>query len=306
MKFSKEIRVGLLAIISIAIFYLGFNYLKGRNFLSTNKTYYAFYQDVKGLIPSNPVVLNGVPVGQVTDVELIPKLGNKILVTIEVRQDLPLGPGTAAVLRSDILSSTAIVLEIQNPDNPLKGNDTLAGTVELALTDQVAQTLEPVVDELDSTVKKVNAFLSSLNNNRGKTDSIFSEVLATTRNLNVLTAVNQTRIANALDGLNKTLNDLNDAQTGIRPLLSKLNMAADTINSLELTETVKNLNSSLAQIDSVLYKAQNGDGSIAKLLNDSTFHDNISSLSYSLDSLVQDFQANPKKYLHISVFGKHE
>lgn len=304
MKFSKELRVGLFAIVSLALLYVGFNYLRGVNVFDDQEVYYTVFDDAKGLIPSNPVVVNGVPVGQVKSVNLVPALGNKVVVGLEVRNDLELGIGTRALLTSEILSSTAILLDVKTgPKNHVYG-DTLIGQVSLGLTDQITQTLTPVVDELDSTIRQVNTFLNSLNNNR--IDSIFSEVLATSQNLNLATAILQARLAESMEGINKTLANLNDEKNGLRPIMAKLNAAADTLSSLELQQTVDDLDMAIANINTVLDSAQHGQGTLAKLINDSTLYHNINSLTVSLDSLVTDVEKNPKKYVHISVFGKHE
>ncbi|MEL6536791.1 MAG: MlaD family protein [Bacteroidota bacterium] len=295
MKFSKELRVGVFAIIAIAVFYVGFNYLKGKNFLTTQTVYYAIFDDAKGLIPSNPIVVNGVPVGSVLTVELDPANGNRVLVGMEVRADLPLPLGSTALLSSEILSSTAIVLDIKTGSETHQTGDTLASGVNLGLTDQITTTLTPVVDELDSTIKQVNNFLNNLNNQR--IDSIFSEILATGQNLNVATAILQMRLAESMDGINTTLANLNDAQTGLKPILAKLNAAADTISSLELQQTIDDLDEAVVSLTGVIDSAQYGSGTLAMLINDSTLYTNINTLSISLDSLVNDVNDDPKKYL---------
>lgn len=295
MKFSKELRVGIFAIIAIAVFYVGFNYLKGKNFLTNQTVYYAIFDDAKGLIPSNPVVVNGVPVGQVLTVDLDPTNGNKVLVGLEVRTDLPLPIGSEALLSSEILSSTAIVLDIKTGSENHQIGDTLASGVNLGLTDQITTTLTPVVDELDSTIKQVNNFLNNLNNQR--IDSIFSEILATGQNLNVATAILQMRLAESMDGINTTLANLNDAQTGLRPILAKLNAAADTISSLELQQTIDDLDEAVISLTGVIDSAQYGSGTLAMLISDSTLYTNINTLSVSLDSLVNDVNDDPRKYL---------
>ncbi|HAA16011.1 MAG TPA: hypothetical protein DCE41_31625 [Cytophagales bacterium] len=295
VKFSKELRVGIFAIIAIAVFYVGFNYLKGKNFLTNQTVYYAIFDDAKGLIPSNPVVVNGVPVGQVLTVDLDPTNGNKVLVGLEVRTDLPLPIGSEALLSSEILSSTAIVLDIKTGSENHQIGDTLASGVNLGLTDQITTTLTPVVDELDSTIKQVNNFLNNLNNQR--IDSIFSEILATGQNLNVATAILQMRLAESMDGINTTLANLNDAQTGLRPILAKLNAAADTISSLELQQTIDDLDEAVISLTGVIDSAQYGSGTLAMLISDSTLYTNINTLSVSLDSLVNDVNDDPRKYL---------
>ena len=68
---SKELKVALLGIVALAALYIGFNFLKGSNLLSSDRTYFAKYDNVDGLTVGNPVILNGVKVGQVREMHLM-------------------------------------------------------------------------------------------------------------------------------------------------------------------------------------------------------------------------------------------
>ena len=68
---SKELKVGIFTLIGITIFVLGIQYLKGSKVFSKEIDYYALYDNVEGLSPSNPVYLNGYPIGRVSDIQLV-------------------------------------------------------------------------------------------------------------------------------------------------------------------------------------------------------------------------------------------
>ncbi len=70
---SKEVKVGLLAAISLVVLYFGFHFLKGSDVFSRSNTYFVEYDNVEGLTPSNPVLLNGYPVGRVIQRDLVPE-----------------------------------------------------------------------------------------------------------------------------------------------------------------------------------------------------------------------------------------
>ena len=70
MKLSKEFKVGIFAIGTISMFYLGFNFLKGVEFFSRTNRYYVVYSDVGGLSKSNPVEISGFNVGRVAKISL--------------------------------------------------------------------------------------------------------------------------------------------------------------------------------------------------------------------------------------------
>ena len=130
MKISKEFRVGLLAVISITILYLGFNFLKGIDFFSPNNTYYAVYDNIDGLNISNPVMINGFAVGRVSDIEILQARGNQLLVSLDVKDDQILGSGTRAVIKSDLLGTKAVHLDSIQVGSPLKDGDTLMSKLD--------------------------------------------------------------------------------------------------------------------------------------------------------------------------------
>ena len=59
MKIKKEVKIGVITTIAIACFLYGFNFLKGKNFFSKQRTFYAVYNDIDGLVEANPLLLNG-------------------------------------------------------------------------------------------------------------------------------------------------------------------------------------------------------------------------------------------------------
>ena len=51
-KISREVKIGFVAIITIAVLIWGWNFLKGINIFKPTTTYYAVYNDIQGLIES--------------------------------------------------------------------------------------------------------------------------------------------------------------------------------------------------------------------------------------------------------------
>ena len=95
--------------VSGGILYYGFSFLKGTDVLSRSDYYYTTYGNVGSLTASNLVKINGVPVGKVTKIKLLPEEGNKVLVQFDVLDGVELNKGTVAELTSDLLGVTSIV-----------------------------------------------------------------------------------------------------------------------------------------------------------------------------------------------------
>ena len=98
---NKEIKVGLIGIIGLVLFYLGSNFLKGIDFFSPINRYYALYENVDGLIVANPVIVNGYSVGRVSEIRILQERENKILVSMDIDKDLIIGRSSKATLSSN-------------------------------------------------------------------------------------------------------------------------------------------------------------------------------------------------------------
>ena len=99
MSISKEVRIGILATVSLVIFFLGFYFLKGNDLFSNDKEYYCYYNDVDGLPNSANVLVRGLVVGHITSQSLSSEKGVKV--TIAIRKDVRIPQGTVATIVSD-------------------------------------------------------------------------------------------------------------------------------------------------------------------------------------------------------------
>ena len=69
MKLSNETKIGVMAIVGVALLVIGFSYLKGHGIFKKEKRIYAVYGDVQGLQQSNPVVINGLQIGRIESLD---------------------------------------------------------------------------------------------------------------------------------------------------------------------------------------------------------------------------------------------
>lgn len=75
MKYTKEVKTGILALIAVFILIFGYYFLKGQNLLDSSRTFHAVYAEVEGLSTSSPVTINGLKVGQVTKIDFLDQTG---------------------------------------------------------------------------------------------------------------------------------------------------------------------------------------------------------------------------------------
>src|SRR5688572_7606830 len=179
MNISKEIKVGLFMVVSLVLLYLGFNYLKGIDFFSSTKKYYAVYRNVDKLMPSNLVYINGYSVGRVSNIQF-QQTKNRVIVEMEIDSDIILGDSTVALLNGDILGTKFIQLDVGSIANPLQPKDTLRSEIAKGITDFLT---EPVAD-VQTTLRKLNKILDNLGNNSEQLEGIFNDFKSTPKRLN--------------------------------------------------------------------------------------------------------------------------
>lgn len=302
MKISKEVKVGLLTVGALAILFVGFKFLKGIDFFDPANTYYVVYENVDGLTISNPVEVNGFRVGRVNDITLLQdgaKTG--MLVAIEINEDLVLYQGTEALLvdENPVLGGKAIVLRIKRNGRALVEEDTLTGVVDQALGDMLKEKADPIIANIDTTLTKVNNILTDISGSGGKVDGALGDFQLAANELKYMVVENRrdiNAIAMNLKGLSETLND---PQNGVAPFMVKMNNLADSLNDMELKQTVASANAAVQNLQAITKNLQSGQGSLGKLMYSDSLYTNLNQSTESLNRLIQDIQANPDRYIDL-------
>jgi len=296
VKISKEVKVGLFMTFTIVLLYLGFNYLKGIDFLSKTSKYFAVYNNVAGLAVSNPVFVNGYAVGRVSNIQILQDRGNKVLVEIDINSQVRLGDSTKAVLKSDLLGSKSIELYIGNIYQILLPGDTLIAELDKGIAEIFAESAQPVANNLESTIKKINAILDNLTGNSDKLNQLmigFSEtpilVNETIRNTNKSIDELKTSVQSTTERLNTTLRSTD-------PIIQNLKITTDSIKQLELRKTLLQIQQSIANLNVTLEGFQRTDGTLGRLMNEDSLYMNINETLLSLDDLINHMNNNPKHF----------
>ncbi|GAA4444569.1 MlaD family protein [Pontibacter saemangeumensis] len=305
MKISKEIKVALLGIVSIVLLYVGFMFLKGSDLFSDTRTYYVLYNDVDGLTLSNPVVLNGIQVGSVQDMKLMPKQGNQILVELDVQKDIQVGDSTIAALsNAGLLGSKAVVLYLGNSTKIYNGGETLIAYKESSITDLISSKTVPIIDKVDTTLARVNRILES--EAKGNVQDILANTKETTAAINEILRANQENINQITANINALTASLVKTEKNINRLAQNMAVITDTLKRVEITQLVRNANSAVAELESVAAKLNSDKGSIGRLMNDETLYENLTNSTAALDALLRDVQAYPKRYVQFSLLGRKD
>jgi len=305
VKISKEIKVALLGIVALVILYFGFRFLKGADLFSDSRTFYVVYNNVDGLTASNPVMLNGVQVGTVQELKLMPKEHNHILVEIKVQEALQIGDSTiAALASSDLLGSKAIVLYLGNSNKMYEGGERLIAFNEKSIADMLSTKAVPVIDKVDTTLARVNRLLDSEAKNN--IQLILANTQATTEALNQMLRANQRNINDITSNTNALIASLRQTQRHIDRMAVNMAEITDTLKQVEVTKLVDNANLAVKELETAVAKLNSSEGSMGKLMNDNVLYENMARSTEALNMLLRDIQAYPKRYVQFSLIGRKD
>jgi len=307
---SNELKVGFLAIIAFLILYFGFNFLKGNDLFSSSKIYYVEFDNVDGLTSSNQVVLNGIEVGKVKKVVIQPEKANKILVSLRINKDVIIPNETSAILADGALLGGKIIrLQLQGKSDLSEGSF-LKGETEIGLTTLLKERAIPVISNADSLLisfrqiskkfEKTGTHLNELLKNSNET------VVGINGSVNGMLNENRTNITQISTNMRVLSASLIETEKQLKPLLSKFNTIADSLNALKIGKTLNEANLAITSVQKILSGIEKGQGSAGKLIKNDSLYLELNKTLTNLDKLLLDFRLQPKRYLNFSVFGKKD
>ncbi len=305
LKLSREIKTGIIVIGGILLFILGYSYLKATPLFDDSKTFYAVYDNVGGLQTGTQVSINGFSVGKVNNIQFKDNSG-KLIVTFSVASSFEFSRNSKAELfDTGIIGGKGIQIVPVFDGAPMaQSGDTLVTNTRPGLTELVQQKLTPLQLKVEGAVSHADTLLMNVN-----------EVLddKTKRNLREsiqgLTSVMESfqKSAGTLNEmLDKNKARIDSSLSNVDRLTANFAQLSDSLAAANLGETIRDLESTMNNLNDILAKIEKGEGTMGKLMKDEDLYNNLTEASRELDLLLQDFRLNPKRYVNVSVFGKKQ
>jgi phospholipid/cholesterol/gamma-HCH transport system substrate-binding protein len=293
MKTRDEVLVGLLVTVAIVVTVLGSLWL-ARGGLSKGYPLYAKFPWGAGLKQGHPVLLVGVNIGYVDEVDL--HQDGILVTTLRVANDYKV-PVTskAAVVPNGIFGDQAVALTPSKPDpRSFNAGDTIPigpstpGISELTTkADSITRSVNAITTALEQQLVAQGG-IRDLRNTIGATNRLVTEFAAI--------ASEQSR------QLTATMTSLRRATTAIDPAKVDSTVSNLRTASANMAEMSAQLKATSGKLDVIIAKVDSGNGSAAKLLNDPGVYNDVRALLQRMDSLVADIKKNPKRYINVKIF----
>lgn len=304
---NRELKVGLIALLSITVLVIGINYLKGINVLNNHKVFYAKYDNIGGLQVGSSVSLNGYKVGSVSEISLLRK--NNLLVTLNIEQDFDIPKNTICkIVNKDLMGAKSIDLILGDANKLAIEGDTLFSKIEGSLQDEVnAQILplklktEELIGSIDSVMTIITAVLNkdtrkNLRNSLASLNETFEIMTQTMTKIDSIVIKNDDRLTRIIINLESITKNLEEGNEDIKTVLVNFASISNSLNSVDIEASIKNIND-------ITSKINNGDGSLGLLLENDEIYFNLEKSTKELAELIEDIKNNPSRYVNFSLIG---
>jgi len=309
-KISNEVKVGVTALLTIIVFVWLYNFLKGKDFLSDSAIYYTVYDKVGGLAESSPVEVNGFKVGVVQSIDFIDAESGRLLAVFSVDKNFKIPKNTVAeIVPVSLLGGMKVQFVYGNGPGTYAEGDTIPGSLAASLTDQVEKEFLPVKDKIANLVIVLDSVASSVNDImdadfRSDLRGTLSNINSATASLDKVMGTEEKELKSIIENINKFSQMLSDNSAKMSKTFSNLESITDSLAAADIYSTVLNLKTSLENASVMIDNMNDGKGTAGQLLTNDTLYTNLNNSLASLNALLVDMKADPKRYVHFSVFGK--
>lgn len=310
MVISNETKIGVFTVIAITILILGYSFLSGNDVFSGSNKFYAIYKSVDGLSVSKPVLVNGFPVGRVSNMQLLNNGRTVVEFKVDKKYNVPANT-LAKLVSTDLLGGKAIVFELGTSKELAEDKDTLRADIQGSL----AESLQPIQTKAENLITKLDSSLASINkilnpNFQKNVDRSFASIAnslqtleGTTKKIDNLVATQTGHINGILSNAEDVSSNLKTTTAGFNGVTANLQKFSGDLASSNIKQTLDNANKAVSDLQQTMSKINSNNGSLGLLLHDDSLYRNLESASKNLNLLFLDLKANPKRYVHFSVFG---
>ena len=297
----SQLRVGALVLAAMAVLVLVILLMSSSagGLFARKITLRTYFENAGGLKKGAPVTLEGVTIGNITNIRVVPERSPKpVEVTMRVggeNVELLHVDSTTSIVQAGVLGDSYVDITSAKAKGPVPANNTELASVEASSLQGVISASQTSIEEITRLMRNSNKLVDTLNSKRGTLGGLindpafYAKLNRIADNLDKLTAA----IGNGQGTLGKLVND-DSLYTHANSVVDKLDQIADgiqngqgTAGKLVKDDTLyKNLNSTVANANQLLGDINAGKGSIGKLAKDPEFSKKLDDTVTRLDSIL--------------------
>ena len=306
---NKRIKVALLCISAVLIFVIGANFLKGINIFHKKTYYYCVMDNATNIQQNTAVMLAGYKIGQVQSTKLISTCPPRICATIMLSEKIDI-PNDSRLLSMSpgLLSSQVLSLEMGVSNTFYHNGDTLPFSVKAGMLDGIDDMKGQIANVLAS-VDTIGMELKDVLHKEGGGEDlkgILANVEDATAHLNNILGQNEAKVSRLVTSLERFGKTLDEASPQLTNILDNFDKISDTVAKADIAAVITNANKTIKEVETLVAKVNSGEGTVGNLVNDDAIAKKVDDTVNSLNELLKDLKAHPKRYVHFSLFGKKD
>lgn len=309
-KISNEVKVGATALVTLLIFIWLYNFLKGKDLFTSTSHYYAVYNQINGLAESSPVEINGYKVGVVQSIDFVNDGSGKLVVGMSVAKGFNLPENTVAeITTASLIAGMKIKLVFGEGPGRYENGDTISGRLAESIITKLEAELIPIKEKVTGMINVLDSVLTGINDImspefRNNVQSSMANLNHTTKNIDEIIGSKEAELKSMLADLSRFSKMLSDNSNKLGGTINNLSTISDTLAAADIYGTVMNLKSTLERTSLLMDGMNKGKGTAGQIFTNDSLYINMNNSLASLDLLFKDMKANPKRYVHFSLFGK--
>jgi len=294
LYYKQEITVGVMVLAALAIMLGGLMWLTGESLTGRGMTKVQVrFETVSGLNKGDPVQISGVTVGRVSRVQL-QRVGS-VMTELNIREEVRPRLDAGAEVRSlDFLGSKFVAYSPGMAEGFLDPDSVIAGVNETELSESAVA----LAEEATRTLNRAQAIMSE-----EVVEQVKATMAAAERALNVVADVGEGPI---VDDITASLRSVRNAAASLDSIVSDPSIKESVRQLDEITEGVREMTDGLAavtqQMALLVEQVRSPDGSIGKVLTDTTLYNDMHEVLESLRKLLDDVREHPGRYVNVKVF----
>lgn len=303
---SKELKIGIIAIIIVVAFIWGFNFLKGHDlFDGQARNFQVEYSKIGGLNKASSVTINGLKVGQVNDIEFntTPEKRGHLIVSFSVESDFEFSKKSVVKIYSPnpLAGSNLAIIPNYTGEMAVSG-DMLQGEMEESLFTSIGEKLDPIQTKLEGVLIGADTLFQRINRvlDQNTTNSIKRSV----KGLELTIGDMRKTLVSVNSLLDSSSVEFNKTMKSTRKITEDLSKVTDTLANSNIGEIMRKAEFTLTSVNQMLDDMDKGKGTFGKLVTDPALYNNLTSMSKELEELLREMKLNPKRFVHFSLFGK--
>ncbi|HST79705.1 MAG TPA: MlaD family protein [Verrucomicrobiae bacterium] len=268
----SELRVGITVVVASVVLAILIFLMSGTGgFLTRKITLVTYFDNAEGLRDGEPVDLQGVPIGNVATVRVVPdRPKTPVRVTMKIQSNFaPMihKDSTATVETAGVLGESFVDIQNQDPPRlpPVKEGDELPHENAPGISDVVRSSQGTLVN-MDKLVSRLDRIVSEIESGNGTLHGVIYDPTL--------------------------INKVNALVNQIQELVADVSNGKGTIGKFFADDTLyRKADDAVDKLDRIVDDINNGKGTAGKLIKDETLYNNLNQTVTKANKLIDDINA---------------